>query len=215
MSIKRVVVIDYGAGNLRSAAKALARAAESTGHDVIISSDAKALADASHIVLPGVGAFADCMRGLTALPGMIEAMSVEAREKGKPFLGICVGMQLLFERGLEHGDHAGLGWFNGEINKIRPKAGLDLKVPHMGWNSLEFDQPNHPLFTGLPENPHVYFVHSYHATGVKPEDILAHTEYGGKIISTVGRDNIVATQFHPEKSQEAGLCLLRNFLNRI
>ena len=212
MALKRVCIIDYGAGNLRSAAKAFARAAEATGHDVIVSSDAALLADASHIVLPGVGAFGDCIQSLTALPGMVEAMNREAREKGKPFLGICVGMQLLFERGLEHGEHAGLGWFQGTVERITAAPGL--KVPHMGWNNLEIDQPTHALFTDMPANPHVYFVHSYHATGVKHEDVLAHTTYGGKIVSTVGRENILATQFHPEKSQEAGLCLLRNFLNR-
>jgi glutamine amidotransferase len=214
MSTKRVCIIDYGAGNLRSAQKAFQRAAEATGHDVVVSARAQDVVDASHIVLPGVGAFGDCMRGLQALPDMVETMECEAREKGKPFLGICVGMQLLFERGLEHGEHAGLGWFSGTVARITPPAGSNLKVPHMGWNTLEPTQPQHPLFAALPQSPHFYFVHSYHATEVKQEDVLAEVEYGGRIVSIVGRENIMATQFHPEKSQEAGLCLLRSFLSR-
>ena len=215
MSLKHVVVIDYGAGNLRSASKALLRVAEETGHTVTISSNAADLAQASHIVLPGVGAFGDCMHGLTALPGMVEAMAREALEKGKPFLGICVGMQLLFERGLEHGEHAGLGWFQGTVKRIEPAAGSNLKVPHMGWNELEPTQPGHPAFENFPAHPHAYFVHSYHASGVKQEEVLATCTYGDKIVAMVGRDHLLATQFHPEKSQEAGLCLLRNFLRRI
>ncbi len=237
----RIGVIDYGAGNLRSVAKALAHVAPEA--EVVLVSDAASIASATHLILPGVGAFGDCMRGLTALPGVVGAMEQAVFTRKVPFLGICVGMQLLFERGLEHGEHTGLGWFRGDVVRLchsreggNPEAetlaspdSLDprlrgddkwegaeeisnaLKVPHMGWNSLDLRQPSHPIFTNLPPDPYVYFVHSYHAVGVGAEDVLATTAYGATIIAMVGRDNIVATQFHPEKSQEAGLCLLRNF----
>lgn len=204
----RIAVIDYGAGNLRSVTKALSHVAPEA--EVALIDDAGALDDFSHIVLPGVGAFGDCIGALRALPGMVAEMERAALEQKKPFFGICVGMQLLFERGLEHGEHAGLGWFKGQVTRIAP-SDASLKVPHMGWNGLDLARPQHPLFMGLPAQPYAYFVHSYHATGVAAEDVLATVEYGATMTAMVGRDNIVATQFHPEKSQEAGLCLLRNF----
>ncbi len=204
----RIAVIDYGAGNLRSVTKALSHVAPEA--EVGLVSEAGQLEDYTHLVLPGVGAFGDCARALRALPGMIEAMEDAAFAQKKPFFGICVGMQLLFERGLEHGEHAGLGWFKGEVVRIAP-AVETVKVPHMGWNALEIIHPSHPIFTDMPIQPYAYFVHSYHATGVESADLLASVQYNGTMTSMVGRENIVAAQFHPEKSQEAGLCLLRNF----
>lgn len=204
---QRIVIIDYGSGNLRSAAKAFEAVAEDV--PVIVSADAKDLDRASHIVLPGQGAFGDCMAGLNALPGMREALEENVRRKGKPFFGICVGMQLLADRGLEHGDHKGLGWIGGEVVRMTP-ADPALKIPHMGWNTLSC--VSHPLFAGLEENAHVYFVHSYHFAAQTPSHILAQTEYGGPVVAAVGRDNIVGVQFHPEKSQESGLQIIKNFV---
>ncbi len=204
----QVAIIDYGSGNLRSAAKAFERALDGKG-EVAVTAEAAALAHASHIVLPGVGAFADCLRGVTALPGMVDALRRQALEGGKPFLGICVGMQLLADRGLEHGDHAGLGWIGGEVRRLEPRDPT-LKVPHMGWNEVATAAP-HPLFEGL-SNAHFYFVHSYHFVPKAAAARLAVTDYGGGIAAAVGRDNLVGTQFHPEKSQSAGLRLLANFL---
>ncbi len=169
------------------------------------------LAAASHIVLPGVGAFADCMRGLTALPGMVEALTREVRARGKPFLGICVGMQLMAERGLEYGTHAGLGWIAGDVQRLAP-ADAALKIPHMGWNELILDQPKHALLAGIANADHAYFVHSYELKARHKTDIAAHTQYGGDVVAMVARDNIAGTQFHPEKSQAAGLRLVANFL---
>ncbi|MSO89625.1 MAG: imidazole glycerol phosphate synthase subunit HisH [Rhodospirillaceae bacterium] len=204
----QVAIIDYGSGNLRSAAKAFQRALGGKG-GVAVTAEAAALARATHIVLPGVGAFADCLRGVTALPGMVDALRREALEGGKPFLGICVGMQLLADRGLEHGDHAGLGWIAGEVRRLEPRDPT-LKVPHMGWNEVATAAP-HPLFEGL-SSAHFYFVHSYHFVPKVAAEQLAAADYGGDIAAAVGRDNLVGTQFHPEKSQTAGLRLLANFL---
>jgi imidazole glycerol-phosphate synthase subunit HisH len=208
-----VALIDYGSGNLRSAAKALSRAAETanTGHQVIITADADRVAEAARIVLPGVGAFADCMRGLSSIEGMLAALEHAVLRRGVPFLGICVGMQLLAEWGREHETCAGLGWIPGEALRITP-PGAALKVPHMGWNSLSILQP-HKLFEGMPDDTDFYFVHSYYLRPKQASDILAITEYGGSIPAVVGRDNIAATQFHPEKSQAEGLCFLERFLN--
>jgi imidazole glycerol-phosphate synthase subunit HisH len=209
----RAVIIDYGSGNLRSAAKAFERAAREGGSGAAISVTAtpEDLATASHIVLPGVGAFADCMRGLTALPGMVEALNREVRERGKPFLGICVGMQLMAERGLEYGTHAGLGWIKGDVQKLSPSDAA-LKIPHMGWNELIVDQPRHPVLAGIATQDHAYFVHSYELKARENSDVAAHTQYGGDVVAVVARDNIAGTQFHPEKSQAAGLKLIANFL---
>ena len=202
------VVIDYGSGNLRSAAKALAAA----GADVQVTSDARDVAKADRIVLPGVGAFADCRAGLDALPGMVETLDGTVRGKGRPFLGICVGMQLMAEAGLEHGRHPGLGWIAGDVVNLAPRKDPALKIPHMGWNELRFAQA-HPLFEGIGEGAHAYFVHSYHLALTDSGDLLAAADYGGPVVAAIGRDNMLGVQFHPEKSQATGLRLLANFLN--
>jgi imidazole glycerol-phosphate synthase subunit HisH len=206
--VTATVVIDYGSGNLRSAAKALA----ATGGDVRVTSDPHEVEQADRIVLPGVGAFADCRAGLDVLPGMVEALEKTVREKGRPFLGICVGMQLMAEAGLEHGRHAGLGWIAGNVISLSPRSDPALKIPHMGWNELTVLRP-HPLFAGIENGPHAYFVHSYHLALTDPGDLLAAADYGGAIAAAVGRDNMLGVQFHPEKSQAMGLRLLGNFLN--
>ena len=207
-----VALIDYGSGNLRSAEKALARAAveRATGQDVIVTSDAAVVARAERIVLPGVGAFADCMAGLSALPGMVEALKDAVLSHGTPFLGICVGMQLMTSVGREFGDHAGLGWIEGEVVKLAP-SDLALKIPQMGWNELAVSR-EHPLFAGIPSGSHAYFLHSYAMKPARASDILATTEYGGVVTAAVARDNYAGTQFHPEKSQAIGIALLGNFL---
>ena len=206
-----VAVIDYGSGNLRSAAKACERAAADAGLDarVLVTARAEEAAAAERIVLPGVGAFADCMSGLRGVPGMIDALRQAVLVEGRPFLGICVGMQLMAERGVEYGVHRGLGWIRGEVARIAP-ADRRLKVPHMGWNQLEIRRP-HALFDGLGERPYVYFLHSYAFRPAEPV-ILAETDYGGPIVAAVGRDNLAGVQFHPEKSQAMGLRLIANFL---
>jgi imidazole glycerol-phosphate synthase subunit HisH len=209
----RVVIIDYGSGNLRSAAKAFERAAHESGFagTVAVTAQPDDVAGASHIVLPGVGAFADCMNGLRALPGMVDALTQAVRREGKPFLGICVGMQLLASRGLEHGVHEGLGWLSGDVKRLEP-ADASLKIPHMGWNELVVKQA-HPLFAGIETGAHAYFVHSYHFVPADPDVVGLSTDYGGALTAAVVRGNIAGTQFHPEKSQEAGLRLIANFLH--
>ena len=209
-----VAIIDYGSGNLHSATKALERASrESTGAAVMLTADPEIVAEADRIVLPGVGAFADCKRGLDAVPGMAEALDHVVRAKGRPFLGICVGMQLLATRGLEHGVCEGLGWIDGDVAAIAPDD-PSLKIPHMGWNTLDVGR-EHRLLAGIPTGPdgwHAYFVHSY---GFRPADVadaVATSDYGGPLTAIVARDTIVGTQFHPEKSQALGLALLANFL---
>ncbi len=210
-----VAIVDYGSGNLHSAAKAFERAAREAAPDqsIVVTSDPDAVRAASRIVLPGVGAFADCKRGLEAVPGMVAALEESVRKNGKPFFGICVGMQLMAERGREYEVTEGLGWIAGEVDKIAP-ADPSLKIPHMGWNTLEA-RKQHPLFDGIPLGPnglHAYFVHSYQLKPKNRGDLLAETEYGGPITAVVGRDNMVGTQFHPEKSQRLGLALIANFL---
>jgi len=208
-----VVIIDYGSGNLRSAGKAFERAAQESGlaDGVTVSADPAALAQASHIVLPGVGAFAECMRGLADLPGMLEALAEEVMRKAKPFLGICVGMQLMAVRSLEHGVHKGLGWIAGEVVPLAPSDPA-LRIPHMGWNELEIVSGGHPVLQDIGPGTHVYFVHSYAISCREAGVVRAQVEYGGKVAAVVARDNMVGTQFHPEKSQAAGLKLIRNFL---
>ncbi len=208
-----VALIDYGSGNLRSAEKALARAASETasGHDIVVTSDASVVATAERIVLPGVGAFADCMAGLAALPGMVATLNDSVLKRGAPFLGICVGMQLMAGIGREFGDHAGLGWIDGEVVKLAP-ANPALKIPQMGWNELALSG-THPLFNSLPLDAHAYFLHSFVMRPARSADVLATTDYGGAITAAVGRDNYAGMQFHPEKSQAVGLALLGNFLN--
>jgi glutamine amidotransferase len=206
-----VVVVDYGSGNLRSVAKALTRAVAESGRrdEVLVTSDPDEVRRAERIVLPGVGAFADCMKGLDGLPGMHQVLQEQVIEGGRPFLGICVGMQLLAEWGREHGDTKGLGWLKGEVVALQP-SDASLKVPHMGWNQLSIRRP-HPLLSGIGDGSHAYFVHSYHFAAEK-EQICAETDYAGKVAALVGRDNLAGTQFHPEKSQAVGLKLLTNFL---
>ena len=203
-----VAIIDYGSGNLRSAAKAFEHVG---GHDVLVTARAADVRRADRIVLPGVGAFGDCRRGLLALDGMLDALEETVIRGGRPFLGICVGMQLMATRGLEHGAHDGFGWIQGDVAAIAP-ADPALKIPHMGWNNLSV-RGAHPLVAGLGPDPHMYFVHSYHLAAVHASEVLATADYGGAITAIVGRDNIVGTQFHPEKSQALGLRLIENFLN--
>jgi imidazole glycerol-phosphate synthase subunit HisH len=210
-----VAIIDYGSGNLHSAAKAFERAARESGHNqpIVVTRDPDAVRRAERVVLPGVGAFADCKRGLDALPGIIEAMEETVRGKGRPFLGICVGMQLMAERGREYEVTQGLGWIPGEVDRIAP-TDPNLKVPHMGWNTLAARAP-HPLLEGIPLGPeglHAYFVHSYNLNVAEPADLLAQSEYGGPVTAMVARDSVAGTQFHPEKSQRLGLALIANFL---
>ncbi len=210
------VIIDYGSGNLHSAAKAFERAARDTGldHTIEVSSDPARVAAASHIVLPGVGAFADCKRGLDDLPGMAEALQRAVIEGGRPFLGICVGAQLMARQCLEHGSHQGLGWIDAEVIAIETPVGTGplYRIPHMGWNDLEIRDRAHPLFAGIDDGRHVYFVHSYQIHPAQPGDILAEVADGAAITAAVGRDNLVGTQFHPEKSQAVGLRIIANFL---
>lgn len=207
-----VALIDYGSGNLASAAKALARAAGDKAR-IVTTADPDAVKDAERIVLPGVGAFADCMAGLKSVPGMVEALREKVLKDGAPFLGICVGMQLLATEGVEFGRHAGLGWIAGQVVRIEPRReqNMPLKIPHMGWNQLDITQ-KHPLLKGIEPGAHAYFVHSFQLKPALPEDLIATTDYGGPLTAMVGNENIVGTQFHPEKSQATGLKLLENFL---
>ncbi|MFG1331480.1 imidazole glycerol phosphate synthase subunit HisH [Xanthobacter autotrophicus] len=209
-----VAIIDYNSGNLHSAAKAMERAAFDVGAErVVVTSDPEIVRTADRVVLPGVGAFADCRAGLDAVPGMVEAMTEAVKERGRPFLGICVGLQLLAERGLEHGVTEGLGWIRGEVERIAP-SDPELKIPHMGWNTLQTAR-EHPLLAGIPTGEgglHAYFVHSYHLKPADGIDLVATTDYGSTITAMVARDNVAGTQFHPEKSQRLGLALLANFL---
>jgi glutamine amidotransferase len=208
-----VVIVDYGSGNLHSAFKAFERSAAEAGVKVEVSSDADRVRRAERIVLPGVGAFADCRRGLDSVPGLVDALRESVVERGRPFLDICVGMQLLASQGLEHGTASGLDWIPGEVVAIDPGS-TGLKVPHMGWNTLAPRQ-QHALLDGIPtgENGlHAYFVHSYHLRAADPSMVIATTDYGSELTAMVGRDNIAGTQFHPEKSQKLGLALIANFL---
>jgi glutamine amidotransferase len=209
--MERCVIIDYGSGNLRSAAKALERAASERELSVTIevSAEPDRLRNADRIVLPGVGAFADCRHGLDAVSGLVEVMEQRVHREGVPFLGICVGMQLLAARGLEYVVTKGLDWIPGDVVAIE---GVGLRIPHMGWNELEFTGTPHPLLSGIAPGDHAYFVHSYRLAASEPADVLATVDYGGPIAAVVGRHNIVGTQFHPEKSQDTGLRLLGNFL---
>ncbi len=208
-----VAIINYGSGNLRSAAKAFERVVAENGLDltVEVTSDPQIVDRAERIVLPGVGAFADCKAGLARLPGMVETLIGQVLVRRRPFFGICVGMQLLATIGREHGEHAGLGWIKGEVVPLGVED-QGLKVPHMGWNQLEADQPGHPLLAGLPAEAHAYFVHSYHFICADPAHRIAHVGYGGPVAAMIGHDNIVGTQFHPEKSQATGLQVIANFL---
>lgn len=210
-----VAIVDYGSGNLHSAAKAFERAAQDCGcgQKIVVTRDPAVVANADRVVLPGVGAFADCRRGLDAVDGMAEALEEAVRRKSRPFFGICVGMQLLAERGREYETTDGLGWIGGEVDRIAPND-ASLKIPHMGWNTLNVVQP-HPLLEGLPlgqDGRHAYFVHSYELKPSNRAELVAEAEYGGPVTAIVARDNIFGTQFHPEKSQRFGLALIANFL---
>ncbi|HEX8665794.1 MAG TPA: imidazole glycerol phosphate synthase subunit HisH [Beijerinckiaceae bacterium] len=210
-----VAIIDYGSGNLHSARKAFERAAREAGvaEEIVVTSDPDAVARVERIVLPGVGAFADCRRGLDSVPGMVEAMTEAVRQKGKPFFGICVGMQLMASRGLEYETTAGLDWIAGDVRPIAPDD-AGLKVPHMGWNTLH-TQREHPLLDGIDTGPsglHAYFVHSYALDPRNQDEVMAVTDYGGPLTAIVAKDNMAGTQFHPEKSQKLGLALIANFL---
>ncbi len=213
--MQTVAIIDYGSGNLHSAAKAFERAARDNeiASRILVTSDPNAVERADRIVLPGVGAFADCALGLSAVQGMRDALERSVRQRGRPFLGICVGMQLMAERGLEFTVTQGLGWVRGDVTAIKP-SDPSLKIPHMGWNVLQqFKQ--HPLLDGCPLGPdglHAYFVHSFHLATSDRDIIIAETDYGGPVTAVIGRDNMAGTQFHPEKSQTLGLRLIANFL---
>jgi imidazole glycerol-phosphate synthase subunit HisH len=208
----KVAIVDYGSGNLRSAAKAFERTAAEDGISarVEVTSEPEAVAHADRVVLPGVGAFADCQRGLAAVPGLEAALREAAIARARPFLGICLGMQLMADRGREFETVAGLGWIAGEVVAIEPRDAT-LKIPHMGWNEIEARAP-HPLLAGLGAGAHAYFVHSYHFRLADPADLVAVTDYGGPLTAMIGHGNLAGTQFHPEKSQEAGLRLIGNFL---
>jgi imidazole glycerol-phosphate synthase subunit HisH len=207
-----VAIVDYGSGNLRSAAKAFERAATESDIcvEIRVTSAAEVVAAADRIVLPGVGAFADCRRGLSAVPGLEAALHEATIVRGRPFLGICVGMQLMAEYGREFETTEGLGWIGGEVIAIEPWD-PDLKIPHMGWNEI-VPCAAHPLLAGLGAGTHAYFVHSFQYRLADPTDLLAVTDYGGQLPAIIGRDNLTGTQFHPEKSQEVGLRLIGNFL---
>jgi imidazole glycerol-phosphate synthase subunit HisH len=213
--MQTVAIIDYGSGNLHSAAKAFERAARDAGiaAEIVVTDAPDVVAKSDRIVLPGVGAFADCKRGLDALPGMRAALDDAVHKRGRPFLGICVGMQLLASRGLEFETTHGLGWIDGDVVVLQPRDPA-LKIPHMGWNTLTVARP-HALLEGIETGPnglHAYFVHSFHLQAARRANVVAETDHGGAVTALVGRDNIAGTQFHPEKSQELGLRLIANFL---
>ena len=210
-----VAIIDYGSGNLHSAAKAFERASRSLDapERIVVTRDPDAVFRADRVVLPGVGAFADCRRGLDALDGMIEAMTEAVRHKARPFFGICVGMQLMATRGKEYVTTDGFDWIAGDVEKISPRD-AELKIPHMGWNTLDL-VAEHPVLERLllgPKGRHAYFVHSYHLNATNQSDVLARADYGGPVTAIVARDTTFGTQFHPEKSQRFGLALISNFL---
>ena len=210
-----VAIVNYGSGNLHSAAKAFERVARDggCGQEIVVTSDPAAVTGADRVVLPGVGAFADCRRGLDAIDGMVEALDEAVRKKGRPLFGICVGMQLLAERGREYEVTEGLGWIAGEVDRIVPND-PNLKIPHMGWNTLNVARA-HPVLEGLsfgPQGRHAYFVHSFQLNVAQRADLVADADYGGPVTAIVARDNIFGTQFHPEKSQKLGLALFGNFL---
>ncbi len=210
-----VVIIDYGSGNLHSAEKAFERAnAEANlGFEIKLSSNPEDVKNAERIVLPGVGAYADCLSGIKAVGGMLDALEDAVHVRKKPFLGICVGMQLMSTQGLEHGVTKGFNWVEGDVTAIEPND-PSLKIPHMGWNTIELHE-EHPVFDGIktgPDGLHAYFVHSYHFTTKNDDERLAVTDYGGQVTAAVARENMVGTQFHPEKSQKLGLKLIENFL---
>tara|TARA_B100000674_G_scaffold451336_1_gene422020 strand:+ start:110 stop:736 length:627 start_codon:yes stop_codon:yes gene_type:complete len=204
----KLVIIDYGSGNLRSASKALERV-KNSGSTVCVTKDPDVVASADYLILPGVGAFPDCKKGITALPGMIDAIAENVVSRGRPFMGICVGMQLMSAVGYEYETTSGFGWLPGEVIKIK----TELKLPHMGWNELSIKSPSHPVLKNVDQGAFFYFVHSFHMQLTEEKFVLATTDYGDPIAAVVGKDNMIGTQFHPEKSQKMGLLMLENFLN--
>jgi imidazole glycerol-phosphate synthase subunit HisH len=208
-----IAIIDYGSGNLRSAAKAFERMARETGDPVrvVVTSQPEEVAAAERVVLPGQGAFAECRRGLAAIPGLEAALRHAVITRGRPFFGICVGMQLLAQVGREFETVTGLGWIEGEVVAIKPSDAA-LKIPHMGWNELQLHGAPHPVFAGVPNGMHAYFVHSYEFRPASADDLVATADYGGPVVAAVGRANLIGTQFHPEKSQMSGLRLIANFI---
>lgn len=212
---EQLVIIDYGSGNLRSAAKAFERAAADTGRavSVTVSGTLEDIARADRLVLPGVGAFGQCSTSLRAISGLTDALEEAVLRSGRPFLGICVGMQLMASRGLEHGTHTGLNWVGGDVVRLTPEDAA-LKVPHMGWNTVKLTPggAKHPVLSQLPADGFAYFVHSYHFKAEHADHVLARTEYGEQVTAVIGRDTMIGTQFHPEKSQAYGLALIRAFL---
>ncbi|MDB5396331.1 MAG: hisH [Rhodospirillales bacterium] len=212
--METVAIVDCGSGNLKSAAKAFERAAAEAvrGFTVTVTADPEIVRRADRVALPGQGAFAAVLAGVAAVPGMREALEEVAIERARPFFGICVGMQLMATRGLEHGEHIGFGWIPGEVIPLTPSDAA-LKVPHMGWNDLEIDRPDHPVMRGVKSGDHAYFVHSYRFICANAADAVAHADYGGPVVAVIGRDNLIGTQFHPEKSQAVGLALISAFLD--
>lgn len=204
-------IVDYSSGNLHSAEKSFQRMARETdAGPVVVTADPDVVRKADRIVLPGVGAFADCRAGLLAVEGMYDAIRERVIDEGVPFLGICVGQQLMASWGREHGDTEGFGWIPGQVVQIAP-SNPACKIPHMGWNALEI-LVDHPVFDGISSGDHAYFVHSYHLLPENPGHLLARVDHAGEVTAAVGRDNMVGTQFHPEKSQQTGLRLIANFL---
>ncbi|MBF0248508.1 MAG: imidazole glycerol phosphate synthase subunit HisH [Alphaproteobacteria bacterium] len=209
----KIIIIDYGSGNLRSVAKSFERAAREAdvAAEIMVSGAPKDVLAADRVVLPGVGAFADCKSGLEAVEGLHDALATVVMERARPFFGVCVGMQLMADVGHEFGDTPGLGWIAGDVMALTPSDPA-LKIPHMGWNDLELTG-GHPVFDGIEAGEHAYFVHSYHFVPKDPAHVLARVNYGGPVTAAIGRDNMVGTQFHPEKSQRVGLHIIRNFLH--
>ena len=203
-------IVDYNSGNLRSAEKSFQRmASELDAGEIIVTPDPDTVRRADRVVLPGVGAFADCRRELGAIDGLFGAVEEQVKS-GTPFMGICVGMQMMATKGLEHGEHGGFDWIKGVVDRLDP-ADKSLKIPHMGWNALSIDRA-HPVFEGIETGDHVYFVHSYHLKPDSDDSLVASVDYGERITAAVARDNMIGTQFHPEKSQSTGLRLIGNFL---
>jgi glutamine amidotransferase len=211
--METIAIVDCGSGNLRSAAKAFERAGRDAGRPttITVTSDPDAVRRADRIALPGQGAFAAVLSGVAAVPGLRDALEEAVIDRARPFLGICVGMQLMASWGLEHGEYQGFGWIPGKVVPLAP-ADLTLKVPHMGWNDLVLDRPDHPVVHGVKKGDHAYFVHSYRFVCDDAAHLIAHADYGGPVTAVIGRDNLIGTQFHPEKSQAVGLALISAFL---